>query len=743
MSALTLIALTVVGAELPTGSAPRPLAADHFPSRLHAYVWRNWQLVSAERLAEVVGAEPQQVRALGARLGLPPQAPISEDLRKRSYITVIRRNWHLLPYDQLLTLLGWSAEELAYILREDDFLYIKLGSLKPACEPLRWHEPDAAERQREDAIRAVVAREFPEGLLAGGRPLFGFVDDLCAPLPPAAAAGAAAAVSHFATRFGYSYFATYGDPLLDASLDPYPDAYLERLSRAGVNGVWLPVVLYKMAPFPWDAALSAGWETRLANLGALAARTRRHGVRLFLYLNEPRAMPLAFFAHHPELRGVTEGDHATLCTSVASVREYLTDASARVCAAAPQLGGVFTISASENLTNCWSHGQGTACPRCGPRGAAAVIAEANGAIEAGVHRANAEAQMIAWDWGWPDDQVPAIIERLPRSTALMSVSEWSLPITRGGIASVVGEYSISSVGPGPRALKHWALARARGLRTFAKVQAGTTWELGSVPYIPATALVAEHLCALAKGVGDPPVAADGLMLGWTLGGYPSPNLELAGIIDAMPQPDADAALAELARRRFGAAHVGAVLAAWRIMSDGFRQFPYHPGLLYDGPQHMGPANLLYPQPTGYRATMVGFPYDDLKSWRAIYPPQVFVAQFERAAAGFREGARRLAAAAADAAEPANAALTSEAVVAEATAICFQSCADQARYVLARDQGAPDAMASAARAEESAARRLYALQLADPRLGFEASNHYFYTPLDLAEKVVQCEWLLSR
>jgi hypothetical protein len=737
MQALALIALAVVGAELPTGSAPPPLAADHFPSRLHAFVWRNWQLVSVERMAQVVGAEPQQVRELGRRLGLPPQPPIGEDLHKRSYITVIRRNWHLLPYDQLLALLGWSAEELAYSLREDDFLYVKLGNLKPACEPLHWHEPDAAERRREDAIRAVVARNFPGGLLAGGRPLFGFIDDLCAPLPPAEADSAPAAVSHFATRFGYSYFATYGDPLLDASLDPYPDAYLDRLSRAGVNGVWLPVVLYKMAPFPWDEGLSAGWETRLANLGALAARTRRHGVRLDLYLNEPRAMPLAFFEQHPELKGVTEGDHAALCTSVPVVRQYLTDATARLCAAAPQLGGVFTISASENLTNCWSHGQGATCPHCGERGAAEVIAEANAALEAGVHRANPEAEVIVWDWGWPDDQAPAIIARLPRSVALMSVSEWSLPITRGGISSLVGEYSISSVGPGPRALKHWALARARGLRTFAKVQAGTTWELGSVPYIPATALVAEHLCALAKGTGDPPVAADGLMLGWTLGGYPSPNLELAGIIDGMAKPDADEALRELARRRFGAAHVPAALAAWRVMSAAFREFPYQSGLLYCGPQHMGPANLLYPRPTGYHATMVGFPYDDLTAWRAIYPPPVFVAQFERVAAGFREGARLLAA------EPANAALTSEATVAEATAICFQSCADQARYVLARDQGATDAMNTATRAEESAARRLYTLQLADPRLGFEASNHYFYTPLDLVEKVVQCEWLLSR
>jgi len=51
---------------------------------------------------------------------------------------------------------------------------------------------------------------------------------------------------------------------------------------------------------------------------------------------------------------------------------------------------------------------------------------------------------------------------------------------------------------------------------------------------------------------------------------------------------------------------------------------------------VGLANLLFEAPTGYRATMVGIPYDDLDSWRAIYPPKVFIGQLEKVAAGFQE-----------------------------------------------------------------------------------------------------------
>jgi len=31
---------------------------------------------------------------------------------------------------------------------------------------------------------------------------------------------------------------------------------------------------------------------------------------------------------------------------------------------------------------------------------------------------------------------------------------------------------------------------------------------------------------------------------------------------------------------------------------------------------------------------------------------------------------------------------------------------------------------------------------DSRIGFEASNHYYYFPLDFVEKVINCEYILQ-
>ena len=741
--------------DLPKGNAPASLSLTHFPDRLHAYLWRNWALVPTERLAAVVGATRKEVLQLGQAMNLPKPPHITADQQRRSYITVIKRNWHLLPYEQLLRLLDWTPEQLAYTLREDDFLFLKLGSHKPKCEPLKFVHTDEKSRQSERNLARIVREEFPDGLDQSSEPLFHFVEALSqkpsdADRPPSP--------SKISPRFCYSYFALYGDPLLETEADPYPEGYLARLAQSGVDGVWLQGVLAKLAPFPWDLKLSARHEERLKNLRALVARARKHGIGVYLYLNEPRSLPLNFFAAHPELKGVAEGDHAALCTSDPTVQKYLTGAIASLCQAVPDLAGFFTITGSENLTNCWSHGAGAKCPRCNQRSPGEVIAEVNSLFFQGIQKSGSQAQLIVWDWGWADAWAESIINRLPSEAALMSVSEWSLPLERGEVKTSVGEYSISAVGPGPRAQRHWAFARKRGLKTIAKIQAGNTWELSAVPYIPAVANVARHAANLREA------KVDGLMLGWTLGGYPSPNL---AVVDAIEEAARDhrkssaSALAEhalniVAQRRFGATLAPLVVQAWREFSTAFSEFPFHIGLVYSAPLQVGPANLLWAQPTHYPASMVGFPYDDLDTWRAVYPAEIFISQLEKVADGFDRAIHLLKASTATVRlkKSERLALAGELNVAETCAIHFRSTASQARFVLARRalaaaQNSGDAASAIAliegvfKIEIALAKRLYMIQSRDSRIGFEASNQYYYVPLDLVEKVLNCRELLER
>jgi len=744
----------LTAADLPRGKAPQPVPFPHFPDRLHAFVWRNWQLVPARRMAEVVEATPRQILALGHSMGLAGPPRITLEQQRRSALTVIRHNWHLLPYEQLLELLGWTAEQMAFTLREDDFLFVKLGSLKPRCEHLRYRAPDAVVQTRAAAIAAIVRAHFPEGVGEPQQPLFEFVKDLSR--PPKTRGKPIAGHSVFSPRFCYSYFALYGDPLLEPDLDPYPDGYLARLAASGVDGVWLQAVLTRLGPFPWDARQSQQYATRLKNLRCLVERARRRAVSVYLYLNEPRACPTSFFASRPDLKGVAEGDFAALCTSVPEVREWLASSVAGICRAVPELGGFFTITGSENLTNCWSHGGGKACPRCGKREPAEVIAEVNATFYEGIRRAGSRQKLLVWDWGWHDDWADSIIARLPRGVSFMSVSEWGMPIKRGGVQTSVGEYSISIIGPGERARHRWKQAQARGLRTIAKVQCGNTWELSAVPYIPAVANVARHAANLRQ------CGVNGLMLGWTLGGYPSPNLAVVAELGSAPAEGAAAdpehAMTQVAERLFGKELATRVVQAWQQYSAAFSEFPFHGSVVYSAPLQVGPANPLWGEPTGYSASMVGFPYDHLAGWRAVYPPEVFISQFEKVAEGFERAHAGLAEAAHSCRNQLSAkqreAVRQELNVGEAAAIHFRSTANQARFVMARgrrkDAKSPAEVKSTCaelerllRAEMALARRLHAIQSTDSRIGFEASNQYYYVPVDLAEKVINCQDLLTR
>ncbi len=326
----------------------------------------------------------------------------------------------------------------------------------------------------------------------------------------------------------------------------------------------------------------------------------------------------------------------------------------------------------------------------------------------------------------------------------MSVSEWSLPINRGGVPYTIGEYSISAVGPGPRATRHWQAAHQHGLKTIAKVQLNNTWELSSVPYLPVLNLVGQHCEQLAKA------NVDGLMLSWSLGGYPSHNLELAHTIANQKTPDAAAAIKALAERHYGPKAASLVTQAWTKFSKAFAEYPYSGQVLYSAPQQMGPANLLYTEPTGYSATMVGIPYDDLDRWRAPYPAQVFADQFQKVADGWASGLTDLEQAQSLVPSELKPAAAADLRVSRAAQLHFASVANQARFVLARNelrsadtkkaQTLRHTMSHIIDQETVLATQLFELASTDSRIGYEASNQYYYVPLDLVEKVVSCEHL---
>jgi hypothetical protein len=264
------------------------------------------------------------------------------------------------------------------------------------------------------------------------------------------------------------------------------------------------------------------------------------------------------------------------------------------------------------------------------------------------------------------------------------------------------------------------------------------------------------------------------MLSWTVGAYPSAGYEIVSVMGGADRPTPEAAMLRVAQRRFGDALAPALVDAWNAWSESLKAYPFHNHPLYLGPVQAGAANPLWERATGYRATMVGFPYDDLTRWRAMYPEAVFADSYAQMATGFDDATEALERAAAsltlDAAP--SEALREHLRVARACAIHFKSTANQARFITLRRsleearhvagsaEGVPEGAAFPAMADGDAlkalnameailhdelalAREMYTLQCNDSRFGFEASNQYHFTPMDLAEKVLNTEDLLTR
>ena len=146
--------------KLPSGKTIPPLELPHFPDRCHAVIWRNWGLVPAARLAEVLHTSLENVSLAAEKMGLPVNPEVSPRWLKYGYQTIIRNNWHILSYKQLLELLDWSPEHLALILKEEDFLWQKLGAGKPDVPEVCFQPLSPEQELAVQKIRKTVETYF-------------------------------------------------------------------------------------------------------------------------------------------------------------------------------------------------------------------------------------------------------------------------------------------------------------------------------------------------------------------------------------------------------------------------------------------------------------------------------------------------------------------------------------------------------------------------------------------------------
>ena len=683
----------------PIGKEAIPLP--HFPTRHQAFIFRACEYIPVEKIARTLGTNTETVRRAMSDMGLPDFAP-GNLWMGRGYITIIRRMWHILPYDQLCELLDTDEQSLARLMRDEDFLDVKLSE-KPRCDRVRWRALTEAEKERTREIKQVM-----QSLDLSGKAPFHFEYRV----PRLEFEGKEC----FDTRMIYAFSGLYQHAFDVDSEDYLPDEQLAAYRDLGINGIWTQGILSQLAEFPFDPALSVGYEKRLDRLRTMTERLDKYGIKLYLYLNEPRSMPLAFFEDRPHLQGHVMNGDACLCVSTDEVSDYLKDAVESVCRAAPKLGGFFTITRSENLTNCYSHageaGYPCSCPRCKEKSVGEIVAHTIRCMQEGAHRVDPRIKVFAWSWRW-DSHSEEIIRHLPKGVILLSQSELDMPFEIGGVKGNVLDYSMSIVGPGELAKKEWAVAREVGLEVGAKVQINTTWEASTVPAIPVAPSIQAHMERLRNE------NVRHLLLSWTLGGYPSRNIAAAAryFYESCRGYEEQKDLSETEKQ----------------FAEAFAEFPFYIQTLYFGPQNAGPSNLLFEKPTGYQASMTCFAYDDLESWRSLYPVDTFELQFEHLCEKWKCGLDLLG-------EEND---SEVAVMAKGAYCLFASSLNQIRFIRARDERRYADAARAAEDELDISMKMLSLMNQNAAIGYEAANHYYFSKNQLAEKILNCLYMIRR
>lgn len=685
---------------------------DIFPTKWQSVIFRNYGLVPTRQIAQTLSCLEEVVLAEAARLGLS-QVAYNPKWTEKGYITVIRNNWFLLPCPQICSLLDITQKRLDFILQNDDFLWVKLGEYKPECEevfyaPLTQEQITATEQLAQKISSYIRPHSVePFAFFTENKEKTGF------------------ASYEKGRRIVHGYLSPCGDALMQDGREYMPDTLLQEYARRGINGVWLHGVLATLSPYPFDEALSSGYKTRRKNLQELISRCERYGIKVYLYFNEPRALPEEKFGKYSHLIGRKEKGLAALCFEKKQTQEYLYNAVKDLLCEVPDLGGIITITMSENLTHC-NYRPRTNCPICQNVPPERSAAKVNNVIQKAIQDSGAKTELIAnlWGWSpfmeWTEEQTLRGVELLDTAISVMCVSEYDLEIEKGGVKSKIIDYSIAN--PGPSEITKTTLEKAAktGHKLYAKIQANNSWECSAVPYLPVFDLYYEHLKNLSKiGVND-------YMLTWTLGGYPSPMLSMAA---EYAQNTESFRLDEWYKAEYGEKSE-LVQEAVGYFCKGFQEYPFSIDSLYFSPKTLGCANLWDLAGEEKQSTMVCYAFDDYENWTKPYPVEIYLSQYEKLLNAWKKGLAVLE-------DEKGEKVAQLKIFAKAAYSHFKSDYLQTKFaLLKRDIAAnKEEIKSLIEQEKENAEKLLGLLYANACVGFEASNHYYYTDRNLIEKIL--------
>jgi hypothetical protein len=385
-----------------------------------------------------------------------------------------------------------------------------------------------------------------------------------------------------------------------SAVDIYTDEELQKIADAGFNAIWVHGLLrhlVKVEPFP---ELGQYVDMQLAAVRQLSKRAAQYGIKVFIYMQPPRALPQSdtdFWDNHLDIWGEEDICRGLpvrrFCTSAPKVKQWLKNAGTALAQSLPGLAGIILITGSEFPQHCYSHRVQKCskpwhrlieCPRCKEREPEDVVTELITLIRDGVREVSPDMDIITWDWSWRwnGDSEEKMVSQLPSDIIMMADFE------RGGHKDLyerpgffMDEYSLSYAGPSEQCRIAFDIALKHGRRFMSKLQLGTTHELASVVTLPMPGSLYDKALFHHKN------KIDGYMGCWNFGNaLPNSNVEAFNFFlsDKCPD-DKKQALQAFAKLAFPDADPGLLMEAWQAFEDAMFYYPFTIAFLYHGPQN--------------------------------------------------------------------------------------------------------------------------------------------------------------
>ena len=424
--------------------------------------------------------------------------------------------------------------------------------------------------------------------------------------------------------------------------------------------------------------------------------------------------------------------------------------------AVPDLGGVITIFNGERATTCWLHEKFVqSCPRCRQRSQGAVLAEDLNCLIEGIRQASPTARLLAWTYlmdptGMEQQSLDPMLEVMRRTHPAVT---WLVCFEHGGKKQLSGktvainEYSLSYVGPSEAFAKFTKEANRLGRQTYAKLQIGTTHEMGSLPELPLPGIVYDKMAAMRR------LGVSGAMTSWIAGGYPGIMLKAAGEASLDPLPRKEEFLRRLAEMEFPPEAAIKVVRAWNVFAEAFQHYPCSNTVLYFSPIIRSPAYQLHlereprtadPYNWGLDFQRRPQPYEDQVShWLGPFTAEELIDSFRQMGRQWQQGVDLLGECRRE--YPHAVELNRQYAVAAAAGVQFRSAANVIEFYTLRDQllksPAPrrDTMVARLRqvAEEdiALAEEMKSYLATDAAIGFHSEMYdYSFSPELLDEKI---------